>query len=183
MEGAQLHLYNVQPEDGGTYRCEAVNSRGKDLHTARVTVEGKGQKVVFNLCNTESLFLGLLFKNNFSLNTTTTVAFKDFTLGIFSLCSFSWVGGAHQKHRDGPSQRVHAVLQSQRNTQATHPLAEERRTSNIPAHYFLLPYIWTIKLKLKILTTPPLKTLSDPLEPGCISRLLQRHRSDRELAL
>ncbi|XP_008310156.1 contactin-1a [Cynoglossus semilaevis] len=39
MEGAQLHLYNVQPEDGGTYRCEAVNSRGKDLHTARVTVE------------------------------------------------------------------------------------------------------------------------------------------------
>ncbi|XP_019934949.1 contactin-1a-like [Paralichthys olivaceus] len=37
--GAHLHLYNVQFEDGGTYRCEAVNSRGKDYHTARVSVE------------------------------------------------------------------------------------------------------------------------------------------------
>ncbi|XP_058501947.1 contactin-1a-like [Solea solea] len=39
MEGAHLHLYNVQFEDGGTYRCEASNSRGKDYHTARVSVE------------------------------------------------------------------------------------------------------------------------------------------------
>ncbi|XP_056243043.1 contactin-1a-like [Seriola aureovittata] len=39
MAGAHLHLYNVQFEDGGTYRCEAVNSRGKDYHTARVSVE------------------------------------------------------------------------------------------------------------------------------------------------
>ncbi|XP_062246520.1 contactin-1a-like [Platichthys flesus] len=37
--GAHLHLYNVQYEDGGTYQCEAVNSRGKDYHTARVSVE------------------------------------------------------------------------------------------------------------------------------------------------
>lgn len=41
MAGAHLHLYNVQFEDGGTYQCEAVNSRGKDYHTARVSVEGK----------------------------------------------------------------------------------------------------------------------------------------------
>lgn len=41
MAGAQLHLFNVQFEDEGTYRCEAVNSRGKDYHTARVSVEGK----------------------------------------------------------------------------------------------------------------------------------------------
>uniref|UniRef100_A0A4W6FK14 Contactin 1 n=1 Tax=Lates calcarifer TaxID=8187 RepID=A0A4W6FK14_LATCA len=39
MAGAHLHLYNVQFEDGGTYRCEAVNSRGKDYHTARLSVE------------------------------------------------------------------------------------------------------------------------------------------------
>uniref|UniRef100_A0A7N6BN63 Contactin 1 n=1 Tax=Anabas testudineus TaxID=64144 RepID=A0A7N6BN63_ANATE len=39
MAGAQLHLFNVQFEDDGTYRCEAVNSRGKDYHTARVSVE------------------------------------------------------------------------------------------------------------------------------------------------
>ncbi|XP_068169089.1 contactin-1a-like isoform X1 [Antennarius striatus] len=39
MSGAHLHLYNVQPEDGGTYECEAVNSKGKDYHAARVSVE------------------------------------------------------------------------------------------------------------------------------------------------
>ncbi|XP_040894799.1 contactin-1a [Toxotes jaculatrix] len=37
--GAQLHLYNVQFEDAGTYQCEAVNSRGKDYNAARVFVE------------------------------------------------------------------------------------------------------------------------------------------------
>lgn len=41
MAGAHLHLYNVQFEDGGTYQCEAVNSKGKDYHSARVSVEGK----------------------------------------------------------------------------------------------------------------------------------------------
>lgn len=40
MAGAHLHLYNVQIEDGGTYQCEALNSKGKDYHTARVSVEG-----------------------------------------------------------------------------------------------------------------------------------------------
>ena len=40
MEGAHLHLYNVQFEDAGTYQCEAVNSKGKDYHTARLSVEG-----------------------------------------------------------------------------------------------------------------------------------------------
>lgn len=39
MTGAQLHLYNVQFEDSGTYRCEAINSKGKDHHTANVFVE------------------------------------------------------------------------------------------------------------------------------------------------
>uniref|UniRef100_A0A8D0AFU1 Contactin 1 n=1 Tax=Sander lucioperca TaxID=283035 RepID=A0A8D0AFU1_SANLU len=39
MAGAHLHLYNVQFEDGGSYQCEAVNSRGKDYHAARVSVE------------------------------------------------------------------------------------------------------------------------------------------------
>lgn len=39
MVGAHLHLYNVQFEDAGTYQCEAVNSRGKDYHAARVSVE------------------------------------------------------------------------------------------------------------------------------------------------
>ncbi|CAG5957770.1 unnamed protein product [Menidia menidia] len=39
MAGAQLHLYNVQFEDSGTYECQATNVRGKDYHTARVSVE------------------------------------------------------------------------------------------------------------------------------------------------
>ncbi|KAI9519747.1 Contactin-1a [Dissostichus eleginoides] len=39
MAGAHLHLYNVQFEDGGSYQCEAVNSRGKDYHNARLSVE------------------------------------------------------------------------------------------------------------------------------------------------
>ncbi|KAM7002150.1 contactin-1a isoform 1-T4 [Tautogolabrus adspersus] len=39
MAGAHLHLFNVQFEDGGTYQCEAVNSRGKDYHAARLSVE------------------------------------------------------------------------------------------------------------------------------------------------
>ncbi|XP_039989807.1 contactin-1a-like [Xiphias gladius] len=45
MAGAHLHLYNVQFEDGGTYQCEAVNSRGKDYHAARVSVEAFPQWV------------------------------------------------------------------------------------------------------------------------------------------
>ena len=44
MEGAQLYLRNVQFEDSGIYRCEAMNSRGRDYHTARVTVEGREEK-------------------------------------------------------------------------------------------------------------------------------------------
>uniref|UniRef100_A0AAQ5ZJH3 Contactin 1 n=1 Tax=Amphiprion ocellaris TaxID=80972 RepID=A0AAQ5ZJH3_AMPOC len=63
MAGAQLHLYNVQFEDGGTYKCEAMNSKGKDNHNARVSVEdlrviqfglfselGFGHESVINVC-------------------------------------------------------------------------------------------------------------------------------------
>lgn len=39
--GAHLHLHNVQFEDSGTYQCEAVNSKGKDYHTALLSVEGE----------------------------------------------------------------------------------------------------------------------------------------------
>lgn len=39
--GAHLHLFNVQFEDSGTYQCEAVNSKGKDYHTALLSVEGE----------------------------------------------------------------------------------------------------------------------------------------------
>ncbi|KAL0968766.1 hypothetical protein UPYG_G00271410 [Umbra pygmaea] len=39
MAGAHLHLYNIQFEDEGTYECEALNSKGKDRHSARVSVE------------------------------------------------------------------------------------------------------------------------------------------------
>ena len=41
MAGAHLHLYNVQYEDEGTYECQAVNSKGKDWHRARISVEGR----------------------------------------------------------------------------------------------------------------------------------------------
>ncbi|KAM6926248.1 contactin-1a-like isoform 1-T2 [Lycodopsis pacificus] len=39
MAGAHLHLYNVQFEDAGSYQCEVMNSKGKDYHAARVSVE------------------------------------------------------------------------------------------------------------------------------------------------
>ncbi|XP_034031989.1 contactin-1a [Thalassophryne amazonica] len=39
MAGAHLYLYNVQFEDAGNYRCEASNSKGKDYHTAHISVE------------------------------------------------------------------------------------------------------------------------------------------------
>ncbi|KAF7669853.1 hypothetical protein LDENG_00128960 [Lucifuga dentata] len=39
MSGAHLHLFNVQFEDEGTYQCEAANSKGKDHHSARLSVE------------------------------------------------------------------------------------------------------------------------------------------------
>ncbi|XP_034542149.1 contactin-1a-like isoform X2 [Notolabrus celidotus] len=45
MAGAHLHLYNVQFEDEGTYQCEAVNSKGKDYHAARVFVEANPEWV------------------------------------------------------------------------------------------------------------------------------------------
>ncbi|XP_026167526.1 contactin-1a-like [Mastacembelus armatus] len=52
MAGTQLHLYNVQFEDGGTYQCEAVNSRGKDFHTSRVSIEAFPEWVEY-ITNTE----------------------------------------------------------------------------------------------------------------------------------
>lgn len=42
MSGSQLHLYNIQVKDSGVYKCEAINSKGKDFHSARVSVEGRG---------------------------------------------------------------------------------------------------------------------------------------------
>lgn len=37
--GAVLHLYNVQYEDVGKYDCEAINTKGKDWHSAWLYVE------------------------------------------------------------------------------------------------------------------------------------------------
>lgn len=39
MAGAHLHLNNIQIEDAGTYQCEAINSKGKDYHSERLSVE------------------------------------------------------------------------------------------------------------------------------------------------
>lgn len=44
--GAVLHLYNVQYEDVGSYECEAINTKGKDWHKARLFVECES----FSLC-------------------------------------------------------------------------------------------------------------------------------------
>lgn len=39
MAGAHLHLKNIQIEDAGTYQCEAINSKDKDYHSGRLSVE------------------------------------------------------------------------------------------------------------------------------------------------
>lgn len=39
MAGAHLHLNNIQIEDAGSYQCEAINSKGKDYHSAKLSVE------------------------------------------------------------------------------------------------------------------------------------------------
>uniref|UniRef100_A0A3Q3A945 Contactin 1 n=1 Tax=Kryptolebias marmoratus TaxID=37003 RepID=A0A3Q3A945_KRYMA len=52
MAGAQLYLYNVKFDDSGTYRCEAVNSKGKDFHHADVSVEAFPEWVEY-ISNTE----------------------------------------------------------------------------------------------------------------------------------
>ncbi|KAM4747400.1 contactin-1 [Rhinophrynus dorsalis] len=38
MSGAVLHIFNIQPEDEGTYECAAENIKGKDSHQAYVYV-------------------------------------------------------------------------------------------------------------------------------------------------
>ncbi|XP_029472058.1 contactin-1 isoform X2 [Rhinatrema bivittatum] len=39
MSGAVLKIFNIQPEDEGTYECEAENIKGKDKHQAKVYVQ------------------------------------------------------------------------------------------------------------------------------------------------
>lgn len=41
MNGALLHLINVQYEDEGSYECEALNVRGMDWYRQWLYVEGK----------------------------------------------------------------------------------------------------------------------------------------------
>ncbi|XP_076863304.1 contactin-1a [Brachyhypopomus gauderio] len=43
MAGSVLQLVNVQYEDEGVYECEALNSKGKDWHKARLHVEASPQ--------------------------------------------------------------------------------------------------------------------------------------------
>uniref|UniRef100_A0A8C6UKT3 Contactin 1 n=1 Tax=Neogobius melanostomus TaxID=47308 RepID=A0A8C6UKT3_9GOBI len=52
MAGAHLHLNNVQIEDAGAYQCEALNSKGKDYHSARLSVEAVPEWVEY-INNTE----------------------------------------------------------------------------------------------------------------------------------
>uniref|UniRef100_H3A356 Contactin 1 n=1 Tax=Latimeria chalumnae TaxID=7897 RepID=H3A356_LATCH len=37
--GAILNIFNIQPEDEGTYECKAENSKGRDTHRSRVYVQ------------------------------------------------------------------------------------------------------------------------------------------------
>lgn len=48
MNGALLHLINVQYEDEGSYECEALNVKGMDWYRQWLYVEGKG-KFLFHL--------------------------------------------------------------------------------------------------------------------------------------
>ncbi|KAK7891436.1 hypothetical protein WMY93_023399 [Mugilogobius chulae] len=45
MAGAHLHLNNIQIQDAGKYQCEAINSKGKDYHSARLSVQAVPQWV------------------------------------------------------------------------------------------------------------------------------------------
>ncbi|XP_072291729.1 contactin-1a-like [Eucyclogobius newberryi] len=52
MAGAHLHLNNIQIDDAGKYQCEAINSKGKDYHSARLSVDAVPQWVE-HINNTE----------------------------------------------------------------------------------------------------------------------------------
>ncbi|KAM4676290.1 contactin-1 [Discoglossus pictus] len=39
MSGAVLRIFNIQPEDQGTYECEAENIKGKDSHRANIYIQ------------------------------------------------------------------------------------------------------------------------------------------------
>uniref|UniRef100_A0AAV2L3E5 Contactin 1 n=1 Tax=Knipowitschia caucasica TaxID=637954 RepID=A0AAV2L3E5_KNICA len=52
MAGTHLHLNNIHIEDAGAYQCEAINSKGKDYHSARLSVEAVPQWVEY-INNTE----------------------------------------------------------------------------------------------------------------------------------
>ncbi|XP_063783382.1 contactin-1 [Pseudophryne corroboree] len=43
--GTVLKIFNIQPEDEGTYECEAENIKGKDLHRAYVYVQAQPEWV------------------------------------------------------------------------------------------------------------------------------------------
>ncbi|CAH2278023.1 contactin-1 [Pelobates cultripes] len=47
MSGAVLKIFNIQPEDEGTYECSAQNEKGTDKHQARVYVQAKPEWVEY----------------------------------------------------------------------------------------------------------------------------------------
>lgn len=59
MNGALLHLINVQYEDEGSYECEALNVKGMDWYRQWLYVEGKDYSLfyLFSPCYLCELYL------------------------------------------------------------------------------------------------------------------------------
>lgn len=59
MNGALLHLINVQYEDEGSYECETLNVKGMDWYRQWLYVEGKTKGQRFS-----SVYIRLMITNN-----------------------------------------------------------------------------------------------------------------------
>lgn len=88
MNGALLHLINVQYEDEGSYECEALNVKGMDWYRQWLYVEGEDSLVSLRIV----LLKGIICMSE-RQGRSCFLLYFDF------LTRCPRVGGSYQRHR------------------------------------------------------------------------------------